>query len=459
MQVFGHRAKSLRYFLKKEGIIMQTTAKKNPLTNNRYGKMGWILIVYYFLVLMLNCLITADGAQIIIPALAGESGMDSALMLNWNTWAGYLALIAYIPIGAWAQKKGARFQTFVLCLLTGIAFLFLGYTGNMVTYALCLCVANIGINGSGWISCAKLTSNWFPRKKGMVMGWTTIGNNFATVACVPLLSVLIAAGGTKLATTVFGALCIAVAIFGLIFLKETPEECGLYPDNITPEQEKQYGIEPVAKMAAAGQKAGRFTVGQILRMKEFWIISLTMAFGMAGGMAAVAFSTVRMQEFGLSSAASVTINSILALLACVGSYVWGWIDQKFGTQKAMIAFYIVEVIAVAMNVCAALFLNHNLVLLFISQFLFFWCLGGAANWPVSLSATLFDRDDFMKVQTPYTVIFTAGRCTGFSLLALGMSMTHGLLDGAYIISGVCNLIALLILLALNVPKFKAKYYA
>ena len=103
--------------------------------------------------------------------------------------------------------------------------------------------------------------------------------------------------------------------------------------------------------------------------------------------------------------------------------------------------------------------NHNLVLMFISVFMFYWCIGGNANWPVSLCASLFDRSDFLKAQTPLTVVFTAGRMTAFSVIAFGMSLTGGTMDGAYIICGVLFILALILMLFLNVPKFKARHQA
>lgn len=431
--------------------------QKTPMTNSRFGKMGWILVIYYFLILMFNATFTADGAQIIIPALAGETGMNAEVMLTWNTIAGYFALIAYVPIGIWAGKKGASRQSGILTIITGLTFLLLGYSSNLVLYAVCLCVANIGINGAGWISCAKLTSSWFPRKKGIVMGWTTIGNNVCTILCVPLLTLFAAFGGTRLATTVFGVATVIVGILGLVLIKETPEECGLYPDNITPEQEREYGIPPADTLNDAGA-VGRFTVAGILKCKEFWIIALTMAFAMCGSMASVAFATVRMQEFGFSQPIAVSINSVFALCGCLGSFLWGWLDQKISTKKAMVIFFILQIVAVVLNIGAAR-LDHSVPLVLVSSFLFYWCLSGVANWSVSISATLFERSDFIKAQTPFTVIFTAGRCSGFAVIALGMRMTQGALDGAYILSAVAMAAGLIILCTLNVPKFKAKYYS
>ena len=153
---------------------------------------------------------------------------------------------------------------------------------------------------------------------------------------------------------------------------------------------------------------------------------------------------------------AILINSIFALLACVGSIVWGWIDQKWGTKVAVISYCIVFAVAFFLNTAAAN-LNHNIPLMFISIFMFYWCIGGTANWPVSLCASLFGRGDFMKAQTPLTIIFTAGRMTGFSVIAFGMSLTGGSLDGGYLISGVLFIIALIVMLFLNVNKFVAKH--
>lgn len=63
----------------------------------------------------------------------------------------------------------------------------------------------------------------------------------------------------------------------------------------------------------------------------------------------------------------------------------------------------------------------------------------------------------MKAQTPLTIIFTAGRMTGFSVIAFGMSLTGGSLDGGFIISGVLFVVAVIVMLFLNVNKFTEKH--
>lgn len=432
------------------------SSSKTPLTNSNFGGMGWILVLFYFLALFLDVGLTADGAQIVLPALSEAKGWDQSTLLYWNSIAGYLALIAYIPLGIWAQKKSPKTQATILTILAGLAYILLGRSASIPMYAACLCLVVICSNGRCWISYAKLTSNWFPRKKGIVMGWTTIGNNASSMLLVPIFAALIAVGGVPLSSLVVGIFMIVTGILNHFMIKDTPEECGKYPDNISPAQEEEYGIPPLKATDTKTSVKGSWTTGAILRCKEFWIVALTCALMFCGSVCAIAYSTVRIQEFGFTQPQAILMNSIFAALACVGSIIWGWIDQKFGTKTAVIGYCAVFAAGFFLNMAAAAF-NHNVPIMFISIFLFYWCIGGTANWPVSLCASLFGRADFMKAQTPLTIIFTAGRMSGFSVIAFGMTLTGGSLQGAYLISGILFVIAILLMLLLNVKKFVAKH--
>lgn len=164
---------------------MNQKAKKTPLTNSNFGGMGWVLVIFYFFALFMDVGLTADGAQIMIPALAEANNQDQTTLMYFNTIAGYIALAAYIPLGIWAQKSSPKTQASILSVMAGIAYILLGRATNIVVYAVCLAVVVICSNGRCWISYAKLTSNWFPRKKGIVMGWTTIGNNASSMLMIP----------------------------------------------------------------------------------------------------------------------------------------------------------------------------------------------------------------------------------------------------------------------------------
>ena len=114
------------------------SSSKTPLTNSNFGGMGWILVLFYFLALFLDVGLTADGAQIVLPALSEAKGWDQSTLLYWNSIAGYLALIAYIPLGIWAQKKSPKTQATILTILAGLAYILLGRSASIPMYAACL---------------------------------------------------------------------------------------------------------------------------------------------------------------------------------------------------------------------------------------------------------------------------------------------------------------------------------
>ena len=53
------------------------------------------------------------------------------------------------------------------------------------------------IMSAGYLSNGVIVANWFPKKKGIVMGYTTMGHNLATALFVPLILYLVAVLGVN----------------------------------------------------------------------------------------------------------------------------------------------------------------------------------------------------------------------------------------------------------------------
>lgn len=55
-----------------------------------------------------------------------------------------------------------------------------------------MCFVYGGIMSAGYVAGGTLVASWFPKKKGVVMGYTTMGHNFASAFYVQLVAILIA---------------------------------------------------------------------------------------------------------------------------------------------------------------------------------------------------------------------------------------------------------------------------
>ena len=88
---------------------------------------------------------------------------------------------------------------------------------------------------AGYIAGGTLVAQWFPKKKGIVMGYTTMGHNLASAFYVPLITLLVASFGIEIGVIPLSLAAIAIGVLGLILIRNTPAERNMYPDNVSKE--------------------------------------------------------------------------------------------------------------------------------------------------------------------------------------------------------------------------------
>lgn len=190
-----------------------------------------------------------------------------------------------------------------------------------------------------------LVANWFIRYRGRIMGIVTVGS--------PLFSVIGTAGMTSLISNSFNGdyrpfyigiavLLIVVAIVTGLMLKDTPEEAGLYPDGAdkAPLSEKNDEV--------------KLTVKDVLTSKKGWQLIISYGafqFIINACMGSMAVRYMTLAPAGAENPAAVWLVAVkyLAIGALLGipmSYVFGWLDDKFGSVKASIVLGLAELIPV-----------------------------------------------------------------------------------------------------------------
>ena len=141
---------------------------------------------------------------------------------------------------------------------------------------------------------------------------------------------------------VFGAflpyliLSIVGLLIGAIFVTDYPEQCGAFRDNdrnITPEVAKAM-MEAEIKAKANSV----WTVGRTLKTRDFWFITIPMGLLL---FCAVGLMTQTMMILGNFAAELEPIGGFgivmlgVAVVACLGSWLLGVLDTKFGTKAAI----------------------------------------------------------------------------------------------------------------------------
>ena len=436
---------------------------KNSVVN--FGA-GWVVIIYCLLMFFLYVGMCNDGANITAPNVAARLGLEQGDIMNMNSLAGIIGVVFFIVVGQINRKVGARITSGVCCIISGITYIIACSAPNIAVYTIAMCFVYGSIMSAGYVAGGTLVATWFPKKKGVVMGYTTMGHNFASAFYVQLVAILIApvstqlsAGGNDLANVgenfsagivPIGIAAIVLGILGMIFIRNTPQERGINPDNVS---DRVYETEYDTSEASDN---GGWTTVKLLCTKELWLAAITTGFFQICSVGVMSQLVIRNTQLGFSQQAAMNVMTILALGGVVGSWLVGIIDDAIGTKKTMVLFGIWYAIALLLNFTAV---DSVTPLVYVSLFMIAMGIGGSANFTTSLPTSIFGRQGFDKVNS---VIFPIqGAITALCFLVNGMvqKMTGGEIKMAYLVFAGVALVNVVLVLIVNEHRFNRDWKA
>lgn len=433
------------------------TEKKQQLqsenTKANFGK-GWLIIIYCMIMFWFLIGFSIDGQNIVIEVFASQNweGLGfadqtalHAKLLDLAMWAGLIGVVAYFAIGRLCVKIGGRTLSAVCLALAGASYIYYGHATNTMSYFIGLTLVTIFINGAAYIGGGNLVTQWMPKKKGLANGFTTMGHNLGSALYVPLISALIGAYGMAKGMTVTGVAAIVIAIIAFIIIRDTPQERGVFPDNVTEEVYKKEYAD------LSSENTSRWTVAKLLQTKEMWIVSLIIGINQLVTTGVMSQMVPRNMELGFTQERAVFLMTVCALIGLAGSYGFGFIDQKLGVKTAIRGFLIWYAVALAVN-----YFMNNMTGGYICVMMVGVAIGASANFMVSLPASVFGRHNFDLVYSIYFPIMEIVLMLNYKINSIALSMT-GSLRGAYLVFIALLLVNIVFISVLNVRKYNLDY--
>lgn len=397
---------------------------------------GWHLMVFAILAMLVTNAGVNDGLNIALPAIAKGAGLDYELCLSMGTVAGFVGVAMMLVIAKFRDRFGGRKVSAALFIIFGLTFYFLFLRAtNIVMYALAQCIMVSCGQGCFYLCTGPMQSDWFPKKRGVVNGISTIGANIGTAILAPLMTFLLTLADYKTSLAAFAVAAVLLAVYEYVTLRDNPIEAGMYPDNVTKEvYETEY-----KKISEYDGYVSDWTIPKMLSCKEVWLASIVPGFITLGLLGIITQFVPRNISLGLSEGVAISAMTVAGLVGIIGSYAIGFIDTKLGTKKACMIYCGIFALGILFNLLAEFFLPFVYVSIFIVGF----SLGGSTNMSLSFPASIFGVLDYPKVNG---VIFPINYCIGclnFVVNAVVMKIT-GSLTGAYVVYFVLFLLNILI---------------
>lgn len=421
-------------------------SKDNRKSVVDFGVAGWTVIIYCLLMFWFYVGMINDGSNFTVPAIAEKLGVEKGIVLNVNSLAGVIGVLFFIVVGQVNRKYGARLTSGVCSIIAGISYAVLGNSTSLFMYGFALVMLVGSMMSAGYIAGGSLVAQWFPKKKGIVMGYTTMGHNLASAFYVPLIGLLVGRFGISMGVLPISIAAIILGIFGLVVIRNTPQERGQNPDNVSDEiYHNEYDDSTTDESDDGG-----WTTAKLLKTKEMWLAAITTGFFQICSVGVMTQLVSRNIELGFTEQKAVATMTVLACVGVGGSWLIGVIDDRMGTKKTMIGFGIWYCVALLCNA------SEIMPLVYLSLFMIAIGIGGSANFTTSLPASIFGRHGFSKVNS---VIFPLqGAITALCFAVNGfVLLISGSLRMAYVAFAIVAVVNVCLVLLIEDKKFNRDF--
>lgn len=386
------------------------TVLKAKDTKSNFGPRGWLLVIGMMICTFVAGACGNDGLNTIIPKFVARFGWEQATLTVLASVSGYISAVALAIMGVIVHKFGARNLLVFTMACLAVAIFGWSFATSLPAYFVVIIILYSVSNGVG-LCMGILVSNWFPTKKGLVMGWTTMGFNLATVGINWLLVFGWNHFGWHGGFNLFAAVAVIGFLMVLLFVREFPEDCGCFPDNdktLSPEKAKAMRDEGLRYT-----QTSPWTVKKLLTTPQTWLIAIVYGCIMMMVVGCISQLVPTVKSYGFSQTFALACMSAAGVCGFFGSYLTGWIDTKFGTKRATMLMMGWEILTVIVFV--APLGNWSVILATVMLGII---IGGANNLCSSMTTQVFGRYDQKKAYSVIWTIFTVVRSCGVGLVGV-----------------------------------------
>ena len=307
----------------------------------------------------------------------------------------------------------------------GLGFIALPFADTFLAFFSVIMVMSLGANLSGWLTLTTVTTRWFRRKRALALGLSSTGIGLAGVLSTIVAWSLVLHGWEA---TAIGS-GIAVLVLGLPLcqlLRGYPEQHGMLPDGAPPPPRSTADVAPAADTSEVN-----FTVGEAVRDRSFWYVSLGHGVALIAVFAVLVHLVPHLVEgLGWSKTSAQAVLTLVTITSIVGQVGGGYIGDRYNKARmaaicmlAHAAAMVMLAFAVSTPIIVMAALLHGLA----------W--GTRGPLMMAIRADFYGRRSFGQIAGYSNVMVMFGPLIGPSF-AGWMSDTYGDYSGAFLVVGI-----------------------
>lgn len=377
-----------------------------------FGLKGWtvtvLAMIYYYLYMSVF-----DGGLNTLYSVYGELyGWTVTQISSVVSLGGIIAVVGIALFGSICKRKRTKFTAITGLLLVAVSFVIIAFSTSFITFAIGVIIYFFCATAFGVIGVGQFGVDWFPTQKGMYMGMATMGITISSATINLLMHSLIPGRGVKFFMLTFAVASVAVAVLTLLLTKNMPEEAGCYPDNDKSMTREK--VEAIAREIEEYRKHSPWTTKRLLLSATTWKLAIGWSLPFMAAVGVMGHLVPALVSFGHEFMFGIMILSSAWPAGVLGNYIGGVLDVKLGTKKASVIIVVIE----SAGALIMAFFGRNLTWAVAGIVLFMFAISANTNVAMSMTATVFGREDFENAWPIISIIYKIIASCGVLLLAL-----------------------------------------
>jgi MFS family permease len=253
-----------------------------------------------------------QGFTALFNPIADEFGWSYAIVSLAFTFRGFEAGVLAPITGILVDKFGTRRLLLTGSIIMTVGFWLFSRVQALWSFYVIVMFMALGLSLASGVVTMAAVAGWFRKRTSLAMGILTSGFG-ASGLLVPVLVGFIDQWGWRTTVTMaaIGAGLLCVPLSPLV--KPPPDANDLAQKNTTAPP-----VVPSPKVAGARE---------ILRRKEFWLLSLAIFFGGVAGSAVIVHQIPYLVSIGISRQTAGFLVMVLSLSNVAGRLLFGWLGE------------------------------------------------------------------------------------------------------------------------------------
>jgi OFA family oxalate/formate antiporter-like MFS transporter len=378
-------------------VNVETAARGEQRFNRQGIFYGWYIVGVGFLANVASSFALASTLSIFLKPMTADLGVSRGVFSLLRSGEGVIAAFLAPLIGTLVDRYGGRWLMVGGTAIAGVGFLLVSQIESFPQFAaIRLTLVTLGDCMMGYMVVNVIISQWFIRRRGRALAFSSMGVGFAKV-CMPIVAAwLLIMLGWRQTWLVFGIVSALLLVLpALLVIRRSPEEMGLYPDGAP----KPAIINSVATRKATAREApppdidAIWTRGDAVRTGAFWLLVITFGISSVGVTGLNLHVYPYVTDLGHSPVVAATVMSVIASMQLASPLAWGLLAERIDARYAAMLRFVIQGVGLSLAI-----LTGNLFCLYAGFFLYGIGLGGNMVLPDMLWANYFGRRSLGKVR-------------------------------------------------------------